>query len=103
MTGNAKIPIGILGCTGMVGQNFIKLLEFHPNFEIKSIGASIKSANRKYGEIMNWKLNTEPPLRIKGLMVQECKPSNFEGCKIIFSGLDSSVAGTIGIIIRLNF
>ena len=27
---NRKIPIGILGATGVVGQRFIQMLEHHP-------------------------------------------------------------------------
>ncbi|HYL92563.1 MAG TPA: hypothetical protein VEW69_05340, partial [Alphaproteobacteria bacterium] len=30
----AKIPVGILGATGAVGQRFIQLLENHPWFEV---------------------------------------------------------------------
>lgn len=30
------------------------------------------------------------------LMVQECKSKNFPSCDLIFSGLDSDVAGDIG-------
>ena len=31
------------------------------------------------------------------LVVKECKASEFEDCDLVFSGLDSDVAGTIGI------
>ena len=30
----AKIKVGVLGATGMVGQRYIKLLEDHPWFEV---------------------------------------------------------------------
>ena len=30
------------------------------------------------------------------LVIQSCKPENFQGCDIVFSGLDADVAGDIG-------
>ncbi|MDR0563126.1 MAG: aspartate-semialdehyde dehydrogenase, partial [Spirochaetaceae bacterium] len=35
-----KIPVGILGATGMVGQQYIALLAEHPWFEARYVGAS---------------------------------------------------------------
>ncbi|MDR2101541.1 MAG: hypothetical protein LBP43_03125, partial [Treponema sp.] len=31
----AKIPVGVLGATGMVGQQYISLLADHPWFEVR--------------------------------------------------------------------
>jgi aspartate-semialdehyde dehydrogenase len=45
-----KIPVGILGATGMVGQNYIALLDGHPWFEVSYLAASPRSAGKKYGE-----------------------------------------------------
>jgi aspartate-semialdehyde dehydrogenase len=45
-----KIPVGILGATGMVGQNYIALLDGHPWFEVAYVAASPRSAGKKYGE-----------------------------------------------------
>jgi len=45
-----KIPVGILGATGMVGQRFISLLQNHPWFEIVCVAASERSAGKKYKE-----------------------------------------------------
>lgn len=90
-----KIPVAVLGATGMVGQKFISLLENHPFFEITAIGASERSHGIKYGEIMKerWKMEKPIPINIKGMIVQSC---DFDfNAKIVFSGLDSSVAGEI--------
>ena len=88
-----KIPVGILGATGSVGQKFIQLLENHPWFEVTEIAASDKSAGNNYKDKVEWYLNTEIPVDIADLKIKECKP-NLD-CKIVFSGLDSSVAGKI--------
>ncbi|RLE37968.1 aspartate-semialdehyde dehydrogenase, partial [Candidatus Acetothermia bacterium] len=44
-----KIPVGILGATGAVGQRFVQILADHPWFEIASLAASERSAGRPYG------------------------------------------------------
>ena len=41
-----KLRVGILGATGMVGQRFISLLENHPWFEVVTVAASPRSAER---------------------------------------------------------
>ncbi|MCL2379999.1 MAG: aspartate-semialdehyde dehydrogenase [Treponema sp.] len=44
----AKIPIGVLGATGMVGQQYISLLKNHPWFEVRYVAASARSAGKSY-------------------------------------------------------
>ncbi|MFA7288090.1 MAG: aspartate-semialdehyde dehydrogenase [Melioribacteraceae bacterium] len=88
-----KITVGILGATGSVGQRFIELLSNHPYFEVAELGASGRSAGKKYSEAVNWIMQTPLPTEYGNLVVKECIP-NFNS-KIIFSGLDASVAGEI--------
>ena len=88
-----KIPVGILGATGSVGQKFIELLTNHPWFEIAALAASDRSSNRSYREAVNWFMQTPILPSIAQLPVQRCEP-NLD-CKIVFSGLDSIVAGEI--------
>ncbi len=91
--GMAKIPVGILGATGAVGQKFILLLADHPWFEIRELAASERSAGQAYFEAANWKQAAPIPEAVRGLEVKECTPGL--DCRIVFSGLDSSVAGTV--------
>ncbi len=51
---DAKIPVGVLGATGSVGQRFVSLLADHPWFEIAALTASERSAGRLYGEAAQW-------------------------------------------------
>lgn len=88
-----KIPVGILGATGMVGQKFVELLSNHPWFEIVALAASERSEGKKYGEAMRWMMASPLSSHLFHLTVQSCEP-NFP-CQIVFSGLDSSVAGEI--------
>lgn len=88
-----KIPVAILGATGSVGQKFIELLINHPWFEIAELAASEKSAYKTYREAVNWFSSATLPSTIGKMNVKECKP-NLKS-KIVFSGLDASVAGEI--------
>lgn len=88
-----KIPIGILGATGMVGQKFVELLSEHPWFEIIALAASERSKGKKYKEAMKWMMPTSLAHHLADMVVQPCIPNL--PCKIVFSGLDSDVAGEI--------
>ena len=41
---------GVIGCTGMVGQRFVTLLENHPWFQLTAVAASARSAGKTYEE-----------------------------------------------------
>ena len=88
-----KIPVAVLGATGSVGQKFITLLETHPWFEIVALAASERSTGKTYGEAANWFQSTPLSTTIADMEVRECSPDL--PCRIVFSGLDSSVAGDI--------
>jgi aspartate-semialdehyde dehydrogenase len=94
---NTRQPLraGILGATGAVGQRFITLLANHPGFVIQRLGASARSAGRRYEEAVTWRMATPLPASVASLVVVECKPEAFNDCDVIFSGLDASVAGDI--------
>jgi aspartate-semialdehyde dehydrogenase len=88
-----KLEVGVLGATGMVGQRFASLLENHPWFELRWLGASDKSTGKKYHEACNWRLRKPMPDYARDLMVHECKPGRAP--QLIFSSLDSKVAGEV--------
>lgn len=88
-----KMEVGILGATGMVGQQFINFLQGHPWFEAKWLGASERSAGKKYRDATNWRLDTAMPETVAGLTVQEARPGNAP--KLVFSAMDASVATEI--------
>src|SRR5579883_1427591 len=88
-----KIEVGILGATGMVGQRFVSMLEHHPWFEATWLAASDRSAGKKYSEACSWRLREPMPAAARDMMVYECKPG--KAPMLVFSSLDSSVAGEI--------
>jgi aspartate-semialdehyde dehydrogenase len=88
-----KIPVGILGATGAVGQRFIQLLADHPWFEVAEVAASDRSAGKPYGEACAWRLPDAPPQAVGKLVVMNAD-AKFRS-RLLFSGLDSSVAGEV--------
>jgi aspartate-semialdehyde dehydrogenase len=88
-----RIEVGILGATGMVGQHFIKFLQGHPWFDLKWLGASDRSAGKKYKDAMNWNLAGSVPETVADLTVEDSKPGNAP--KLLFSAMDAGVATEI--------
>jgi aspartate-semialdehyde dehydrogenase len=86
----AKIPVGILGATGTVGQRFIQLLENHAWFEIVWIAASERSFGKTYAEAAKWKMKTAIPARIAKMQLSAAEPKDCP--KVIFAALDSDIA-----------
>ena len=85
-----KLPVGILGATGIVGQRFIQMLERHPWFEVAWLAASDRSEGRAYAEAARWRLKTAIPADVAQMTVAPAKP---EGApKIIFAALDAGIA-----------
>lgn len=87
--------VGILGATGAVGQKFIRLLQNHPWFEIAALGASERSAGKKYKDAANWIEDVNRPDYVAEMIVKKCDPLEFKGVDFVFSGMDASVAGEI--------
>jgi aspartate-semialdehyde dehydrogenase len=88
-----KIPVGILGATGAVGQRFVQLLEGHPWFEVTEVAASDRSAGKSFKDACTWRLAGSPPGAVADLTVLTTD-GPFRS-KLLFSGLDSSVAGEV--------
>ena len=89
----SRIEVGILGATGMVGQHFIKFLDGHPLFHLTWLGASERSAGKKYSEAAKWHLGGAAPDDIRNRVVEDAKPGNAP--KLVFSAMDASVATEI--------
>ncbi len=87
------LEVGILGATGMVGQHFIKFLQGHPWFNLTWLGASDRSAGKRYRDAMTWHLAGGLPDSVADLTVEDCKPGNAP--HLLFSAMDASVATDI--------
>ena len=86
-----RIPVAVLGATGAVGQRFVQLLDGHPWFKVHELVASERSAGKPYAEAAGWRLDTVMPSDAAALQVKELGAELQS--RLVFSGLDSTVAG----------
>ena len=90
---------GIVGATGIVGQQFIVALQDHPWFEITALAASERSAGRPYGDAIRdaktgarrWYADQEPSEEILSLPV-ELPKALLGRVDVIFSAVESDDA-----------
>ncbi len=87
---DTRIPVAILGATGAVGQTFIRCLADHPWFRVAELGASERSAGKRYADAARW-IEGELPADIASLVVQPCNPDAVKA-PVIFCGLDAAAA-----------
>ena len=85
-----RLPVAILGATGMVGQTFVRLLADHPWFKVTTVAASERSAGKSFAEATRW-LEGEMPASVRSLTVQRCDPAVISE-SVVFSALDSGPA-----------
>ena len=85
-----KIPVGVLGATGTVGQRFVERLAGHPWFVVTALAASERSAGRPYGEAARWRLPSRLPDEIASLKVRSVGEEL--PCRAVFSALDAGIA-----------
>jgi aspartate-semialdehyde dehydrogenase len=77
----------------MVGQQFIALLANHPWFRVEWLGASQRSEGKAYRDAAAWRLPSPLPDAVAARTVEAATPGRAP--RLVFSGLDSSVAGEI--------
>jgi aspartate-semialdehyde dehydrogenase len=86
----SRIDVGILGATGTVGQQFIRILAHHPWFKPAWLAASERSEGKRYAEAATWRLPDALPDDVASLIVEPCAPGR--GPKLVFSALDAATA-----------
>ena len=88
-----KRKVAVLGATGAVGQTFIRLLADHPWFELTEVAASERSSGKRYRDATRW-IEGEMPASVADLVIKDSRASEINA-QIVFSALDSNVAGEI--------
>ena len=89
-----KIAVGVLGATGTVGQQFVTQLQGHPWFDLAWLGASARSAGKRYADAAHWNQDGSAPASVADMTVQEAKPAA-GAPRLMFSAMDASAAGAI--------
>jgi aspartate-semialdehyde dehydrogenase len=91
-----KLRVGILGATGMVGQQYIMLLNEHPWFEVVFVVASQNSAGKTYEEATKgrWHMKESIPHSVASLVVLpvDAIGEAVKQCDFVFSALDTPIA-----------
>ena len=89
-----RIPVAVLGATGIVGQYLVKIIDKHPWFEVVSVAASPRSAGKRYRDIVKWYVGGEVPDSVADLTVVNIRPEEVlrEEVELVFSALPSEVA-----------
>jgi len=92
----ARIPVGVLGATGMVGQQYITLLKDHPWFEVRFVAASPRSAGKKYKDAAAGRIHFPGVAETVGEMVvadandvsRAADAAKAGDCAFVFSALE---------------
>ncbi|MBT3591099.1 MAG: aspartate-semialdehyde dehydrogenase [Candidatus Marinimicrobia bacterium] len=92
MSVEKNIKVSVLGATGMVGQNCLRLLENHPWFQVVDVAASERSSGKTYKEAVGkkWYMDAEIPDTISNLIVRNVHDygSIPDNVTCVFSALD---------------
>jgi aspartate-semialdehyde dehydrogenase len=96
----AMVKAGIVGATGIVGQQFLLALKGHPWIEVAALAASEKSAGRSYKEAitdaqsgaLRWFCREPPVGEVMSMPVQNATEMDAAGLDIVFSAIESDQA-----------
>ncbi len=92
--------VGIVGATGVVGQQFVVALQRHPWFQISWLAASERSANQRYADALRdkktgasrWLCDEEPDSAVLDLPVQTVDSFRPDQVDLVFSAIESDQA-----------
>ena len=86
-----RIRVGVVGATGMVGQNYLRLLKGHPWFQVTHVSASPRSAGKTYAEAVTgrWVMDEAIPDGIVDLVVGDARNVDRASaeCDLVFSAV----------------
>jgi len=87
-----KIKVGVIGATGVIGQNYLRLLSNHPWFEVVYLAASPNSAGKKYTDAVagRWHMRTDIPEKFRNIIVEDASlvEKAVGKCSLIFSAVE---------------
>jgi aspartate-semialdehyde dehydrogenase len=98
---SGKIPVAVVGATGLAGQQFLTVLARHPQLEVVKLAASSRSAGKKYADAirepsgqMKWYAGGAVSSlgAIADMNVEDAAHLDVRGLGIVFSALESEPA-----------
>jgi aspartate-semialdehyde dehydrogenase len=97
MSTKARIPVAVLGATGVVGQRFVRRLAHHPSFELRYLAASERNVGKRYADACDWRLEGEPYAGLGDMIIVASDPTQ-ASARVVFSALDSAPALNIELL-----
>ncbi|HEV8193998.1 MAG TPA: aspartate-semialdehyde dehydrogenase, partial [Ktedonobacterales bacterium] len=91
----ARIPVAVLGATGMVGQRLVALLANHPWFELAGMVASERSVGRSFAEAVRWRIEGDVPEAARALPLVSLEDGPSLPVSVAFSALPAPEAERI--------
>jgi aspartate-semialdehyde dehydrogenase len=96
-----NLRVGIVGATGIAGQQFVVALQHHPWFRLARLAASARSAGKPLGQALldpktgarRWWCADEPSPSVLALPVEDGDTFDPDGLDVVFSATESDVAG----------
>ncbi len=92
-SGNARdprLPVAVLGATGIVGQRLVQMLAGHPSLRLAEVAASSRSAGQAYADVVRWNLTGDIPGAASGLPIRTVRDPLRS--RLVLSALPRSVA-----------
>ena len=87
-----KLKVGIIGATGIVGQNYLRLLAGHPWFEVAYLAASPRSAGKRYVDAVSgrWYMEDDIPEAFREIVVEDAGlvAGAVDKCRLVFSAVE---------------
>jgi aspartate-semialdehyde dehydrogenase len=95
----SRIPVAIVGATGLAGQEFLAALGAHPMFKIARVAASSRSAGKKLRDAVKdekgasrWYCSDPLPEEAADLVVEDSAALTADGVGLVFSAVEADVA-----------
>ena len=95
----SRIRVAVLGATGVAGQQFLASLPGHPLFEVVKLGASERSAGKKYGEAIrdaggkvSWFGAKPLTAQFAAMNVEDASQMTADGVDLVFTAVESDAA-----------
>ena len=95
----SRIPVAVVGATGLAGQQFLASLAGHPLFEIRKLAASSRSAGKKYGDAVKddkgaskWFCTEALAPEHAQIVVEDSAQLSTDGVRLVFSAVEADVA-----------
>jgi aspartate-semialdehyde dehydrogenase len=95
----SRIPVAVVGATGLAGQQFLASLAGHPLFEIRKLAASSRSAGKKLSEAVKddkgasrWHCTEPMADEQAGIIVEDSAKMTTDGVRLVFSAVEADVA-----------